>query len=103
MHLQMDKIMNTPTAIINDIPPVMRYWGLVKNMDNELKLELLAMIVESMREHPTSVDEKELERGFRSLAGCWANDQGNDDMESIIREGREGRQGSRVIPSFDCQ
>ena len=25
----------------------------------------------------------------------------DDDMETIIRKGREGRRGSRVIPSFD--
>jgi hypothetical protein len=81
----------------------MRYWGLVKNMDDKLKLELVAMIVDSMRGNTTGSDEKELERGFRSLAGCWVNDQGDDDIETIIRKGREGRRGSRVIPSFDQQ
>ena len=42
----------------------------------------------------TADDEDERERGFRNLAGCWANDEGDDDMEAIIREGREGRRGS---------
>lgn len=42
-------------------------------------------------------DEDERERGFRNLAGCWANDEGDDDMEAIIREGREGRRGCRSV------
>jgi len=79
----------------------MRYWSMVKNMDNNLKLELVAMLVDSVRERPAVVDEEELERGFRSLAGCWANDHGDDDMEAIIRDGRQGRHGSRMVPSFD--
>jgi hypothetical protein len=79
----------------------MRYWSMVKNMDNNLKLELVAMLVDSVRERPAVVDEEELERGFRSLAGCWANDYGDDDMEAIIRSGRSGRHGSRIVPSFD--
>ena len=48
-----------------------------------------------------ATDEEEREHGFRSLAGCWAEDRGDDDMEAIIRKGREGRRGSRIIPSFD--
>lgn len=79
----------------------MRYWSMVKNMDDNLKLELVAMLVDSVRQRPAVVDEEELERGFRSLAGCWANDHGDDDMEAIIRDGRQGRQGSRIVPSFD--
>ena len=80
--------------------PIMHYWGMVKNMDDKLKLELVAMLINSMRQHPT-VDEEERENGFRSLAGCWTTDHGDDDIEVIIREGREGRRGNRIIPSFD--
>ena len=81
-------------------PPIMHYWGLVKNMDDKLKLELVSMLISSMRLH-SDTDEEERENGFRSLAGCWANDHGDDDMETILRAGREGRRGSRIIPSFD--
>lgn len=81
--------------------PITHYWGLVKDMDNSQKLELVTMLIDSVRLYPAADDEDERERGFRSLAGCWANDQGDDDMEAIIREGREGRPGSRIIPSFD--
>ncbi len=93
--------MNTTVAGTNTIPPIMHYWGIVKDIDNSLKLELIAMLINSMRMNPMPSDEEERERGFRSLAGCWVNDQDDDDMEAIIREGRESRRGSRVVPSFD--
>ena len=81
--------------------PISHYWGLVKDMDNSQKLELVTMLIDSVRLHPAADDEDERERGFRSLAGCWANDEGDDDVETIIHEGRGGRLGSRIISSFD--
>ena len=68
--------------------PITHYWGLVKDMDNSQKLELVTMLIDSVRLYPATTDEDVRERGFRSLAGCWANDQGDDDMEAIIREGQ---------------
>ena len=88
------------TRTHTDTSTVMHYWGLVKNMDDKLKLELVSMLISSLRLRPAT-DEEEREHGFRSLAGCWAEDHGDDDIESIIRKGREGRRGSRIIPSFD--
>lgn len=93
--------MNTTAAGTSTMPPIMHYWGMVKDMDNSLKLELIAMLINSVRMNPMPSDEEERERGFRSLAGCWINDQDDDDMEAIIREGRESRMGSRIVPSFD--
>lgn len=84
----------------NSIKPIMHYWGMVKDMDDKQKLELISMLISSMRLHP-SINEDEKEKGFRSLAGCWVNDNGDDDIEAIISKGREGRRGSRIIPSFD--
>ena len=81
--------------------PITHYWRLVKDMDNSQKLELVTMLIDSVRLYSAADDEDERERGFRSLAGCWANDEGDDDMETIIREGREGRREGRIIPSFD--
>ena len=81
--------------------PITHYWGMVKDMEEDQKLELVTMLIDSVRLRPAIDDEDERERGFRSLAGCWANDEGDDDMEAIIREGREGRRGGRLIPSFD--
>lgn len=81
--------------------PITHYWGMVKNMEDSQKLELVTMLIDSVRLRSASNDEEERERGFRNLAGCWANDHDDDDMEVIIREGRESRRGSRTIPSFD--
>ena len=93
--------MNTPVVGTSTMPPIMHYWDMVKDMDNSLKLELIAMLINSVRMNPMPIDEEERERGFRSLAGCWVNDQDDDDMEAIIREGRKSRRGSRIVPSFD--
>ena len=90
----------TAVGTNNTMPPIMLYWSLLKNIDDKLKLELVAMLIDSMRLRPMT-DDVDRERGFRNLAGCWANDDGDDDMEAIIREGREGRRGNRIIPSFD--
>ncbi len=46
----------------------------------------------------STYDEQERERGFRNLAGCWANDKGNDDMEAIIRQGRAKRGEHKELP-----
>jgi len=84
----------------NNLHPITHYWGMVKEMSDDQKLELVTMLINSVRVHPSSVDEEqERERGFRNLAGCWAKDA--DDIESIIREGRKNRQGSRTVPDFD--
>lgn len=90
----------TAARTSDTIPPIMLYWSLVKNMDDKLKLELISMLIDSMRSRSVT-DDEDRERGFRNLAGCWADDNGDDDMEAIIREGREGRRGNRIIPSFD--
>ena len=66
----------------------MHYWGLVKNLDDKLKLELVSMLISSVRLSSVA-DEEESEKGVRSLSGCWASDHGNDDIEAIIRNDRE--------------
>lgn len=82
--------------------PISHYWELVKDMEDNQMLELASLLVNYVRMHPAKAnDDEERERGFRSLAGCWANDQGDDDMEAIIRQGRESRRGNRIVPSFD--
>ncbi len=94
--------MNTTTVgNSNTMPSVMPFWDMVKDMDNNWKLELVSMLINSMRLRPKANDDEERELGFRNLAGCWVNDHGDDDMETIIREGRKDRKGNRVIPSFD--
>ena len=88
---------------IRSTRPITHYWDKVKGMDDSMKLELVTMLINSVRLHPTTTkkNEDERERGFRSLAGCWLNDKDNDDVEAIIRQGRQGRSANRFISSFD--
>ena len=94
------KMETTVERTRNNNSSIMHYWGLVKNLDDKLKLELVSMLISSMRLSSVA-DDDEREKGFRSLSGCWANDQGDDDIEAIIRKDRENRRGNRIIPSFD--
>ena len=94
------KMETTAERTRNNNSSIMHYWGLVKNLDDKLKLELVSMLISSMRLSSVD-DEEEREKGFRSLSGCWANDHGDDDIEAIIRKDRENRRGNRIIPSFD--
>lgn len=45
--------------------PILYYWGMVKDMDDKQKLELISMLVSSMRLKPDN-NEDEKESGFRN-------------------------------------
>ena len=81
--------------------PISHYWGMLKGLDDGQKLELVSLILCSVKSGTRIASEQEKENGFRSLAGCWQNDSGDDDMEDIIRRGRESRRGNRFVPAFD--
>lgn len=92
----MEATLESPTLL-----PASRYWGLLKNLEDGQKLELVALLVESLRPHSARTsDRQERERGFRNLAGCWADDSGDDDVEAILRRGRASRAGNRAVPDF---
>ena len=95
--------MGATTTRTHNPSSIMRYWSMVKDMDDSQKLELVTMLIDSIRMHREAIntDAHDRERGFRSLAGCWANDHDDDDIETIIRKGRENREGNRLIPPFD--
>ena len=41
--------MTTTTARRNALSPVMQYWGIVKDLDDSQKLELISLLAESMK------------------------------------------------------
>lgn len=41
--------MTTTTARRNALSPVMHYWGIVKDLDDSQKLELISLLAESMK------------------------------------------------------
>lgn len=92
----MEATLETPSIL-----PANRYWGLLKTLEDGQKLELVALLVDSLRPHPARAsDRQERERSFRNLAGCWADDSGDDDVEAILRRGRASRAGNRAVPDF---
>ncbi len=61
--------------------PITHYWGLVKDMDNSQKLELVTMLINSVRLYPAAYDdEDELAKKHDAddIAGAWATM--DDDM-----------------------
>ncbi len=66
---------------------ISHYWGMLKGLDDGQKLELVSLILCSVKSGTGIASEQEKENGFRSLAGCWQNDSDDDDMEAIIRRG----------------
>lgn len=62
--------------------PITHYWGLVKDMDNSQKLELVTMLIDSVRLYPAAYDDDEDELAKKhdadDIAGAWATM--DDDM-----------------------
>lgn len=80
------------------------FWPTLSGLSVSAKLELAVLLLDSVREPKTmdSTDsDAEREKNFRSLAGCWANDSGDDDVEEILKQSRSNKKGSRTIQSFD--
>ena len=58
------------------------------------------LVIRELEEARAEQAFQERERGFRNLAGCWAGDSGDDDVEAILRRGRASRPGNRSVPDF---
>ena len=85
-------------------PVIASFWPTLSELSVSAKLELAVLLLDSVREPKTldSIDlDDEHEKNFRSLAGCWANDSGDDDVEEILKKSRGNKKGSRTIQSFD--
>ena len=79
--------MNTATIGNNVGSPIMRYWGMVKNLDNSLKLELISMLVDSMK-FTTPAPIKKL--NACDYAGIWSDEDymDADELTKAIRDSR---------------
>lgn len=86
------------TVVANTFP-INHYWGLVKELSNDMKLELVSLLVESMKSHDMYSNERE--RTFRALEGCWVSDGDDDDIESILMQHADKRNSTRMVPAFD--
>ena len=80
--------LNTPSPIS------LKYWGMLKNLSDNVKMELIAMlsnaVVYKEKAEEPELTEEEKEKEVWSLCGCWADDpEDAARMEAAIKDGRK--------------
>ena len=75
-------------------PISLRYWDMLKNLSDTVKMELVALLSTSIvnREElkEPELTEEERMKDLLSLAGCWADDpEDAARMEAAIKDGRK--------------
>ena len=75
-------------------PVSLQYWNMLKELDDNVKLELVAMlsnaVVYKEKVEEPELTEEERKRELLSLAGCWADDpEDAARMEAAIKDGRK--------------
>lgn len=76
-------------------PISLRYWDMLKGLNDTVKMELVALLSNSVaykkEEVVSDLSEEEKDRRFSSLCGCWTdNPEDAERMETAIKEGRKG-------------
>lgn len=83
------------TLLRTPSPASAPYWGMLQNLNKTVKIELVALLSNSLaydedEEKNTPLTEKERKAGIMSLAGCWDDDpEDAARMEATIKECRE--------------
>lgn len=75
-------------------PVSLRYWDMLKNLSDTVKIELVALLSSSIVNKEETIEpkltEEEKDREFWSLCGCWKNDpEDAARMEAAIKDGRK--------------
>lgn len=70
------------------------YWGMLRSLSKPVKLELVALLSESLAFEDefkkTVMSDKEKDKLFESLCGCWAsNPEDASRMENAVKSCRE--------------
>ena len=71
------------------------YWGMLRRLSKPVKIELMALLSNSLafddeEDAEPELTEEERKAGLMALAGCWANDpEDAARMEAAIKECRE--------------
>lgn len=73
------------------------WWALLKNLSNDLKLELASRLIDSLKkEAPKPAPEN---TDWKSLFGAWKNDETSaDELINLIRN---SRLSNRTFESLD--
>ncbi len=75
-------------------PDISKYWGMLKNLDDSAKLELIALLSNSVVYKKTSdlieTNKDKRKKNLMSLAGCWSDEPDDaDQIERAIKSVRE--------------
>ena len=77
--------MNT-NALITPSPTSAKYWSVLKDLSNSVKLELITLLSSSIA---NSVSEASNEKGWtKSFAGHWEDDRTAEEVIEDIRNSR---------------
>ena len=81
-------------ALTPHSPISLRYWDMLKNLNDTVKMELVALlstsIVNKKELKEPELTEEERMQDLLSLAGCWADDPEDAAlMEVAIKDGRK--------------
>ena len=86
-------------------PASIQYWGMLRNLNDEVKRELVVLLVNSIGmpvdDHANDADEEQRKQKLMSLAGCWADAPDGDEYYEMMRHRNEGRPANREVRSFD--
>lgn len=75
--------MATTTAALN--PITQTYWEALKNVGQDVKLELISLLASSLT---TKTKQKEEENWVHKYCGAWQDDRTPEEMASFIRNSR---------------
>jgi hypothetical protein len=81
-------------VLVTQSPVALQYWNMLKNLSDNVKMELAAMLTTSLayREElaEPELTKEEKDREFWSLCGCWKDDpEDAARMEAAIKDGRK--------------
>jgi len=72
------------------------WWSILKNLNNDIKLELASRLLESMKKPVPPVPKND---GWKQLAGAWNDEPASaEEMITLIKD---SRLTNRQIESFD--
>ena len=83
----------TGNVLTPQSPISLKYWEMLKNLSDNVKMELVALLSSSIVNKEVKepeLTEEEKDREFWSLCGCWKDDpEDAARMEAAIKDGRK--------------
>jgi len=74
------------------------WWSIIKNLNNDIKLELAGRLIESLKNPPSPI-KKDKDDDWLKLYGAWSNEE--ETAEDLISLIRTSRVSTRQIESLD--